>query len=144
MMQKIDYLSPKNQASWIETNMYLQNQLLRDADVMSMAHGLEIRVPFLDKEFMNLSMQISSDVKYAGKFAKQLLIDSFRNILPTQIWNRPKMGFSFPFKEWFSNERYSSVANDSKIIGSYRKLINGEMHWSQFFTLLLMQNHPHA
>src|SRR5260221_2373088 len=48
----IERLASFNQASWMETNLYMQNQLLRDADVMSMAHGVEIRVPFLDDAFI--------------------------------------------------------------------------------------------
>lgn len=137
----INYLSPENQASWLETNMYMQNQLLRDADVMSMAHGLEIRVPFLDKEFLKLAMKIKSEIKFSGKLGKQLLIDSFAHILPEPIWNRPKMGFSFPFKEWLSNEQYSTAANGKNLSEYHTKLQSNEIHWSQFFTLLLMQNY---
>lgn len=98
VLTDINNLSLKNQASWMEMNLYMQNQLLRDSDVMSMAHGVEIRVPFLDKDFINLSLQIKSAIKYAGNFKKQMLIDAFNNILPEPIWNRQKMGFSFPFK----------------------------------------------
>ena len=87
-------------------NLYMQNQLLRDCDVMSMAHGVEIRVPFLDKEFISLSLQIQSSIKYAGNFRKQLLIDAFKDVLPEPIWNRPKMGFSFPFKEWLAKDEF--------------------------------------
>jgi asparagine synthase (glutamine-hydrolysing) len=82
VMEKIDNLSTSNQASWIEMNLYMQNQLLRDSDVMSMAHGVEIRVPFLDKEFVELSMQIQSGIKYSGRYSKQLLIDAFKDVLP--------------------------------------------------------------
>lgn len=139
----INYLSPPNQASWLETNMYMQNQLLRDADVMSMAHGVEIRVPFLDKEFLQLALKIQSGIKYSGKFGKQLLIDSFKDILPEMIWNRPKMGFSFPFKEWLSNDLYSN-ANGKDLSAQHAALKNNQMHWSQFFTLLLMQTYNNA
>src|SRR5829696_2160431 len=92
----VHYLTHKNQASWMEMNLYMQNQLLRDSDVMSMAHGIEIRVPFLDTDFIKLALQISSSIKYEGN-GKQLLIDAFSSILPQQIYNRPKMGFAFPF-----------------------------------------------
>jgi asparagine synthase (glutamine-hydrolysing) len=135
----IDHLTPGNQASWMECNLYMQNQLLRDADVMSMAHGIEIRVPFLDMQFMELSLQINSAIKYAGSRRKQLLIDSFKDILPEQIWNRPKMGFAFPFKEWLGDDRYVKSYN-GKYMGEYlAKMRAGEIHWSQFFTLLLTE-----
>ena len=140
----IDYLTASNQASWLETNMYMQNQLLRDADVMGMAHGLEIRIPFLDKDFMQLALMINSDVKYAGKLGKQLLIDTFKDILPEQIWNRPKMGFSFPFKEWLSNDVYASEIQGKKMGAHHTKLKTNQIHWSHFFTLLLMQTYNNA
>ena len=135
----ISYLTPKNQASWLETNLYMQNQLLRDADVMSMAHGLEIRVPFLDKAFMELSFKIDSTLKYNGRRGKQLLIDAFKDQLPKIVWDRPKMGFSFPFKEWLSNERYSTGSGENFMTTYHEKLKNNDMHWSQFFSLQILQ-----
>ncbi|HTC00550.1 MAG TPA: asparagine synthase (glutamine-hydrolyzing), partial [Ferruginibacter sp.] len=137
-LQNIDYLTAGNQASWMESNLYMQNQLLRDADVMSMAHGIEIRLPLLDMLFMNLSLQIESKVKYSGR-DKQLLIDAFKNGLPEAIWNRPKMGFSFPFKEWLGDDRYVKSRNGKYMGECLAKMRTGEMHWSQFFTLLLTE-----
>jgi asparagine synthase (glutamine-hydrolysing) len=143
-LPNIDHLTPQNQASWIESNMYMQNQLLRDSDTMSMAHGLEIRVPFLDADFIRLSLQINSPTKYGGVAGKQLLIDSFKDILPQSIWNRPKMGFSFPFKEWLSrNEFARDILGDDKN-GNYKKFISDEMHWSQYLTSMIIAKHQHA
>ncbi|HOZ79835.1 MAG TPA: asparagine synthase (glutamine-hydrolyzing) [Ferruginibacter sp.] len=136
----IDYLSYGNQASWLETNLYMQNQLLRDADVMSMAHGLEIRVPFLDKEFLKTVFAISSNIKYQGKNSKQLLVDAFGHQLPASIWNRPKMGFSFPFTEWFANSRYAATGN-REVDAAFIKFKEGKLHWSHFFTLMLLASH---
>ena len=147
VLDKISHLAPGNQASWIEMNLYMQNQLLRDSDVMSMAHGIEIRVPFLDKEFIKLSLQIQSSIKYAGKFKKQLLIDTFKDVLPEPIWNRPKMGFTFPFNEWLAKdelvkESIYAAGNSSQLY--YKKFIDGDLHWSQLMTLVLLQNNVHA
>lgn len=132
-------LSAPNQASWIETNMFMQNQLLRDGDVMSMAHGIEIRVPFLDNRFLDLTHSIQSDVKYSGTNPKQLLIDAFADVLPEPIWNRPKMGFGFPFKKWLGNDDFvkSIISPDSP---QFRQFISGTMHWSQFLSLVLIKN----
>ena len=137
-LNNIDFLTPKNQASWLETNLYMQNQLLRDSDVMSMAHGVEIRVPFLDKEFVKMVLNISSAQKYTGEYGKQLLIDSFSDILPEQIWNRPKMGFTFPFKEWLCNERYNKTLQGKDVSEYRKKMQSQQMHWSMFFTLHLL------
>ena len=136
----IEHLSAKNQVSWMETNLYMQNQLLRDADVMSMAHGIEIRVPFLDANLKEFAYQITSTTKYSGSKAKQLLIDTFKNELPSSIWNRPKMGFTFPFKEWLIHQQYGAADSVSKIKIAHQKLVNNSLHWSQFFTIYLMEN----
>ena len=144
IVPKIDYLTPLNQASWLETNLYMQNQLLRDTDVMSMAHGIEMRVPFLDKEFVQLSLQICSSIKYSGQLGKQLLIDAYKESLPQIIWNRPKMGFTFPFKEWFSNPMYSKSQTGKDFSTFHARLKTNEMHWSQFFTLLMLEEYPNA
>ncbi len=143
VLPDVDFLTPKNGASWMEMNLYMQNQLLRDSDVMSMAHGIEIRVPFLDCEFIRLALQISSDVKYAGE-GKQLLIDAFRDILPEPIYNRPKMGFAFPFKEWLAANEWVKaqvLASGKEAQKTYGLFLNGQRHWSQVLTLLLAKNH---
>jgi asparagine synthase (glutamine-hydrolysing) len=77
----------KEYASYMERNFYMQNQLLRDTDVMSMNHGLEVRVPFLDELFINLTMQIDPGIRFPDHPAKKMLIDSFKDILPEAIWN---------------------------------------------------------
>jgi asparagine synthase (glutamine-hydrolysing) len=136
--QELQDLSYGNQASWIETNRYMQNQLLRDADVMSMAHGVEIRFPYLDKEFMHLVYNIHSDIKFKGPLCKQILIDCFKSLLPKPIYKRPKMGFQLPYKDWFMRNEYakSIMKADCK---NYKEFISGKMHWSQFMTLFLVQ-----
>ena len=137
----IKSLSAGNQAGWIESNLYMQNQLLRDADVMSMAHGIEIRVPFLDRDFVNLVQSIRSDIKYPGTYPKQLLVDSFKDQLPAAVWNRPKMGFSFPFTEWMQHSEFvKDTMHKAGVTGrnNLKKFTDGEMHWSQLMSLLLL------
>lgn len=144
--QNIDHLSAKEQASWLEVNFYMQNQLLRDADVMSMIHGLEIRLPYLDIDFINLVLSIAPNIKFSGPLKKQLLIDAFRKILPESVWNRSKMGFSFPFKEWFKNDEYIKTRlnrTDKKGLNYFSKFEQGHLHWSQLMTLTLLEK-PYA
>lgn len=140
-LNEIKHLTPCNQASWMEMNLYMQNQLLRDADVMSMAHGIEIRVPFLDKEFVALALRIKTAVKYSGVLPKQLLIDSFRGALPKEVWNRPKMGFSFPFSEWLARSEFVKdrmCGHGKKGNDSFDQFAKGQMHWSQLMALMLL------
>lgn len=85
--------------SLAEMNTYLLNVLLRDADQMSMAHALEVRVPFLDHELVELVLGIKDKIKFPNK-PKQLLVDALGSLIPVEVWNRPKMGFTLPFTSW--------------------------------------------
>jgi glycosyltransferase involved in cell wall biosynthesis len=87
---------------------------------------------------VDLSLDISSSLKEEGALPKQLLIDSFKSILPEPIWNRPKMGFGFPFKKWLANNEFTKSLippGDS----NYKSFASGDMHWSQFLSLVLLK-----
>lgn len=85
---------------------YMQNVLLRDTDQMSMAHALEVRVPFLDFELVEYVLALPDRFKDPVT-PKKLLVDSLGELLPAEIVNRPKMGFTFPWKHWMKNEMRS-------------------------------------
>jgi asparagine synthase (glutamine-hydrolysing) len=141
VLQDVSSLSSKNQASWMEFNLYLQNQLLRDADVMGMCHGVEIRVPFLDEDFIKLSTHISSHIKYQGRKLKPLLTESFKQTIPAAILNRPKMGFTFPFEAWMKeNALVQAMSTGNKMNSiAYKSFIKGKLHWSKMMSLLMVQ-----
>ena len=129
-------LEPSERVSYLETNLYMQNQLLKDTDYMSMWHGLEVRVPFLDRELMELAYSIHPDVRYSKTQAKHLLIDAFDKELPEEIWKRPKRGFSFPFEQWMKPIKPELSKNSSRVT---RGLANGNIHWSRYWTYVLSQ-----
>lgn len=99
-----------SQVSIAEICTYMQNVLLRDTDQMSMAHALEVRVPFLDHELVQFALGIPDDYKYPNT-PKQLLVESFGDALPPEIVNRPKMGFTFPWEHWLKNELRNFTAD---------------------------------
>jgi len=74
--------------------------LLRDSDVLSMAHGLELRVPFLDREGISAAFQIEDSLKLSRRVAKPVLVDATPDLLPVEVWDRPKQGFVLPFASW--------------------------------------------
>ena len=135
-------VSGKEKAAWYENNIYMQNQLLRDTDVMSMAHGLEVRVPFLDEDMQQLANRIAPRVRFGNRPAKKLLITTFRRLLPRAIWNRRKMGFSFPLQTWMQkhpeigNLAFYDNATSKQLISSFQ---SGKMHWSKAFALYQIQ-----
>jgi asparagine synthase (glutamine-hydrolysing) len=89
-----------NQLSLLELNGYLQNMLLKDTDRMSMANSIEIRVPFLDHLLVEKVLQIPGKLKVGGNYPKRLLAEAMKDLLPNDIYDRPKMGFVLPFESW--------------------------------------------
>jgi asparagine synthase (glutamine-hydrolysing) len=134
----ISYLNDEERASWFEINMYMQNQLLKDTDFMSMSHGVEVRVPFLDINFVNLVSSIHPKIRFGEFQKKRLLIEAYKDKLPEQIWNRSKMGFTFPFREWMKKSKEIS-SPDLYQNKTAKKLItafnDNDLHWSSAFAL---------
>lgn len=93
--------SLEDRVSMLEISRYMRNQLLRDSDVMSMAHGLELRVPLVDRVLLETISSIPSNIRLAPQ--KQLLTQAIPE-LPFWILNLPKRGFSFPLQQWIGNE----------------------------------------
>lgn len=92
-----------SQVSILEMSSYMQNVLLRDTDQMSMAHALEVRVPFLDHELVELVLTVPDDIKNSTR-PKHLLVESLGGLLPDEVVNRPKMGFTLPYEQWMRRE----------------------------------------
>jgi len=93
--------SLEDEVSWLELSCYMRNQLLRDSDVMSMAWGLELRIPLVDRVLLEAIASIPSSIRLAS--GKQLLIQAVPE-LPSWVVNRPKQGFFFPFQKWITGE----------------------------------------
>jgi asparagine synthase (glutamine-hydrolysing) len=86
--------------------------LLQVEDRMSMAHGLESRVPFLDHPLVEFLASVPADVKFKGGQMKQLIKTAYRDTLPKSILERrDKMGFPVPLKEWFEGPLRAFVAD---------------------------------
>ena len=93
-------LTVLRQVSWRELTGYMRNTLLRDSDVFSMAHALELRVPFLDREVVAAAFLVEDGLKLSRRTTKPLLVDAARDLLPPEVWDRPKQGFVLPFASW--------------------------------------------
>jgi len=90
---------------------YLQNQLLRDIDAVSMASSLEVRVPFLDVDVVETALSLPDAAKlprpgmavsgsYAQSGAKRVLIDAMSHVLPAEVAQQRKRGFTMPMGAW--------------------------------------------
>lgn len=87
--------------SRLELQYYMSNMLLRDTDVCGMAHGLEIRVPFLDRDVVEFVLSLAGAFRMEGG-SKGLLRSALGKILPDRAINLPKRGFSLPQAQWMA------------------------------------------
>jgi len=87
-----------------DMNTLLPNDMLYKVDSMSMAHGLEVRVPFLDHRVVEFAFSLPSEWKITPKMKKRLLQDAVRHLLPKQLYNRPKKGFDVPLARGFRTD----------------------------------------
>jgi len=95
-----DLMRPADWLARLEQRAYLSFVLLRDIDAMSMAHSLEVRVPFLDRVLGDVASRISSGLKLRDGVGKWVLKHALRDLLPDEILFRPKMGFGLPYELW--------------------------------------------
>lgn len=103
LFNKSDLDSVYTFISKCEMSTYMQNVLLRDADQMSMAHALELRVPFLDYRLVEYVLSLP-DLYKIGQSPKQLFVEALGDLLPSDIVNRPKMGFTLPWEDWMKKD----------------------------------------
>src|SRR5579871_86768 len=96
-------LDPVNRVSYLESRCYMLNTLLRDADVMSMSQGLEVRVPLIDHQLAKAVLKLPGEWK-VNHTPKKLLVDALANSLPETIVHRRKRGFTLPFEHWMRGE----------------------------------------
>jgi asparagine synthase (glutamine-hydrolysing) len=137
----VNTLAPGNRVSYLESNIYMQSQLLRDADAMSMWHSIEVRVPYLDRDFIDAVHQISASVKFGSSQPKHLLIESFDDLLPREIWDRKKQGFVLPFANWMKGKQLSPGSTSGSIIATLQKRFDkGKLVWSRYWAYLLVSD----
>jgi asparagine synthase (glutamine-hydrolysing) len=101
-----------NEILLTDMELVLPNDMLTKVDLMSMANGLEIRNPFLDFELVNFCFTLPSDFKIDGGMRKRILQDSYQDVLPPELYNRPKKGFEVPMLKWLRREMKSLVQDD--------------------------------
>lgn len=133
---------PIDLLSRYEIQFYLQNQLLKDTDCMTMAHSVETRVPFLDSELVRVILASPPDRRVNSHIPKVLLTRALYDLLPDELVYRPKMTFTFPFKHWLrdlqalepiTSVRLNQAAVDA-IIADYHA---GRRPWSHPWALII-------
>jgi asparagine synthase (glutamine-hydrolysing) len=140
-----------SKVSVLEISTYMQNVLLRDADQMSMAHALEIRVPFLDHRLIEFVLGVSDLYKFPHT-PKELLTASVGDLIPREIIDRPKMGFTFPWAVWMRHElktfceeqllalQQVEVLQHDEVMGLWKRFLGGDKRitWSRIWPLVVL------
>lgn len=93
-----------NQVLYHDLCMVLPDDMLYKVDHMAMAHGLEVRSPFLDPEVVNFGLNLPADAKVSPAYGKKILQDTFRDFLPGDIYKRPKKGFEVPLLNFLKKD----------------------------------------
>jgi asparagine synthase (glutamine-hydrolysing) len=142
---------------WIsraELRMYMHNQLLRDTDVMSMSHSLEVRVPLIDHRLVETVLRLPETVRRQNnRTIKPLLMKAVGKDLPALVTQRQnKQGFTFPFALWLRGELRSQVADALEKVqargwlqtAAVRRVKDdyeaGRVHWSRLWALVALNS----
>ncbi len=94
---------------YADMHLTLQGDMLTKVDLMSMANSLEVRTPFLDYRVVDFAFQLPSESKIYGNYRKRIVQDTFRNILPPELYHRKKQGFEVPLRDFFTKELKSYI-----------------------------------
>ena len=95
-----------------DMNLVLLSDMLTKVDLMSMANSLEIRSPFLDQEVVAFAFGLPVEYKLKHGLKKRIVQDAFREMLPPELYNRPKRGFEIPLLDWLRNDLWSLIDQD--------------------------------
>ncbi|WP_057745006.1 asparagine synthase (glutamine-hydrolyzing) [Liquorilactobacillus capillatus] len=102
---------PISQMQFIDMHAWLNGDLLHNADRTTMAHSLELRTPFLDKEVFAVASEIPADLRIAHGTTKYILRKAAEGIVPDHVLNRKKLGFPVPIRFWLRDEMYDWAKN---------------------------------
>jgi asparagine synthase (glutamine-hydrolysing) len=149
-----EFYDEKNLFEWVsraELSTYTHHQLLRDTDVMSMAHSLEVRVPLLDHVLVEKALRLRERIKRQGTMPKPLLNAALSDVLPPVISNRQdKQGFTFPFDKWLRSawkedattrleevQQHDWLRKDqsSRLLPDFEA---GKLHWSRPWAMIAL------
>jgi len=99
-------LTPMLQMQYVDMNTWIRGDILTKGDRLSMAHSLEVRVPFLDKEVFKFASTLTDKDKLSHKTTKYILRYTFKDLVDEATFMRPKWGYPVPVRKWLKNELY--------------------------------------
>jgi asparagine synthase (glutamine-hydrolysing) len=112
MTSPLIYDDSINKILMADTRLVLPNDMLYKVDLMSMANGLEVRVPFLDHNLVEFALSIPEKYKINPQEQKIILRDILKDLLPGTLHQRPKHGFEVPLLSWFRKDLKTLIQKD--------------------------------
>ena len=103
------HLSDTEKMQYIDLNFWLQGDILLKADKMSMAHGLESRVPFLDRGVFTTAKNIPLEEKISRTNTKTAFREAARRYIPEAAAQKKKLGFPVPIRIWLRQDKYYGI-----------------------------------
>lgn len=136
----------------LESGSYMVNTLLRDTDATSMAHSLEVRVPFLSHRLVEFVSRLPRSVKCSDGRPKALLVDAMGDLLPPEVVSQPKRTFTLPWENWLRTQLRKEVETElsavapslrhSFIVRSFgqvwKNFLQGHTSWSRVWSLFVL------
>ncbi len=146
---RADTQDPLSRIQYVDIKTYLVDDILVKVDRASMANSLEVRCPLLDHRLMELIAQIPSDLKLHRGIGKYIFKKALEPVVPQNILQRRKLGFSIPLAEWFRGDlkdfTYSAVfdrpdnyLNYSFLTECWKQHQRSQRDWSSLFWTVLM------
>ncbi|WP_078391792.1 asparagine synthase (glutamine-hydrolyzing) [Shouchella patagoniensis] len=111
LYKQVQAYDDSTKMQYIDMHTWLSSDILVKADRMTMAHSLELRVPFLDKDVFALARTLPTEMKLTNKTTKYVLREAMKDLIPKNIVPRKKLGFPVPIRVWLKNELYHWAKN---------------------------------
>ncbi|WP_026676692.1 asparagine synthase (glutamine-hydrolyzing) [Fictibacillus gelatini] len=111
LYEKAKILHDVHKMQYVDIHTWMRGDILVKADKMTMAHSLELRVPFLDKEVFKVASQLHPDITVTNGTTKYALREAMKGIVPDSVLYRRKLGFPVPIRHWLKNEIHDWAVN---------------------------------
>jgi asparagine synthase (glutamine-hydrolysing) len=140
--------------SAFELGTYMLSMLLRDADQMSMAHALEVRVPLLDHRLVEFVFSLPGRLRLDQAIPKPLLTRPLKAELPAECVYRPKQGFELPFERWLRGGLYEQMRDSflsptsacatpfdrQGLAATWKSFEEGRLRWSRVWSIFVLRD----
>jgi asparagine synthase (glutamine-hydrolysing) len=130
LYQNVQNSHKVHQMQYIDIHTWLPGDILLKADKMTMAHSLELRVPFLDREVFEIARCLPVETNFTSGTTKSILRKAAEGIVPEHVVDRRKLGFPVPIRDWLRNELYDwakMLINESETDHLLRKQVAMEL-----------------